>query len=117
LLSSVLERQFFAAGSFREGTGRLLVGSCATLRIYFWIDARKNDGMTMKSSLLRLVKKTLQDASISLADPGREVIIPQAVAIQLLDSKELTLSGRQRYSGLQGRARPSTATQQQNLVG
>jgi small conductance mechanosensitive channel len=81
-----------------------LIGSCVTLRIYFWIDARKNDGMKMKSSLLRLVKKALQDASVTLADPDREVIIPQAVAVQLLEPTYSQLGGRPKHSATERRS-------------
>src|SRR5205823_2120159 len=66
-----------------------LAGSCVNLRVYFWINARENDGMKAKSSLLRLVKKALQDASISLADPDREVIVPRPIAVQMLRNSEL----------------------------
>jgi small conductance mechanosensitive channel len=79
-----------------------LVGSCVNLRVYFWINAREHDGMKTKSSLLRLVKKALQDASVSLADPDREIVVPRAIPVHLLresDSKqERRADGRNRIS-------------------
>jgi small-conductance mechanosensitive channel len=57
--------------------------SAVVLHIYFWISAREHDGMKTKSSLMRLVKKSLQEAAITLPDPAREVILPRGVEVRI----------------------------------
>ena len=51
------------------------------LRIYFWYDAIQYAPIKIKSSLIRLTKRTLEDAGISMPDESREVIFPQGVPI------------------------------------
>jgi small conductance mechanosensitive channel len=53
-----------------------LAPSMVKLRVFAWINARENDAGKTKSALLRLIKKTLEEESISLADPAREVVFP-----------------------------------------
>lgn len=58
-----------------------LATSTVNLRIYFWYDATQYAPIKIKSSLLRLINRELQDANISMPDEAREVIFPQGVPI------------------------------------
>ncbi|MBI1296715.1 mechanosensitive ion channel [bacterium] len=58
-----------------------LAAATVNLRVYFWYDATQYAPIKIKSSLLRLIKRVLQDAGISMPDESREVIFPQGVPI------------------------------------
>ncbi len=58
-----------------------LAASTVNLRIYFWYDATQYAPIKIKSSLLRLMKRALQEAGISMPDEAREVIFPNGVPI------------------------------------
>lgn len=51
------------------------------LRAYFWYDATQYAPIKIKSSLVRLTKRALEDAAVSMPDESREVIFPQGVPI------------------------------------
>lgn len=58
-----------------------LGSSTVNLIAYFWIDVKKYAVIKVKSSVLRLMKKALMDAGISMPDDAREIIFPQGVPI------------------------------------
>lgn len=58
-----------------------LGSSTVNLIAYFWVDVRKYAVIKVKSSVLRLMKKALMDAGISMPDDAREIIFPQGVPI------------------------------------
>ncbi|MBE2237275.1 MAG: mechanosensitive ion channel [Caldilineaceae bacterium] len=58
-----------------------LAAATVNLRVYFWYDATQYAPIKIKSSLLRLIKRALQDAQISMPDEAREVIFPSGVPI------------------------------------
>lgn len=58
-----------------------LGAATVNLRIYFWYDATQYAPIKIKSSLLRLTKRALADAGISMPDEAREVLFPQGVPI------------------------------------
>ena len=51
------------------------------LRVYFWYDANLYAPIKVKSSLIRLTKRSLTDAGITMPDEAREVIFPQGVPV------------------------------------
>lgn len=51
------------------------------LRVYFWFNALQYEPPKLKSSLIRLTKRTLESAGISMPDEAREVIFPQGIPI------------------------------------
>ena len=51
------------------------------LRVYFWYDATQYSPIKVKSSILRLAKRALQDANISIPDEAREVVFPNGIPI------------------------------------
>ncbi len=58
-----------------------------TLRIYFWINGREHSGAKVRSSVIRLVKRSFQKGGISMPDEAREVVFPQGIPITMLDGK------------------------------
>lgn len=51
------------------------------LRVYFWYDATQYAPIKVKSSILRLAKRALQDANISIPDEAREIVFPNGIPI------------------------------------
>lgn len=58
-----------------------LGASTINLRAYFWFNGSQYEGQRLKSSLIRLAKRTLDDKGISMPDEAREVIFPQGVPV------------------------------------
>ncbi|GAB4520390.1 MAG: mechanosensitive ion channel family protein [Anaerolineae bacterium] len=58
-----------------------LGSSTVNLQIYFWLDGQQHSWLKVRSSVIRLVKRAVQDAGISMPDDAREVIFPQGVPI------------------------------------
>jgi small-conductance mechanosensitive channel len=56
------------------------------LRVYFWIDGRKNSWLKVRSSVIRLVKLAFQNHGISIPDEAREVVFPQGVPVTMLET-------------------------------
>ena len=63
-----------------------LGASSVNLRIFFWIDGNEHDALKVKSAVIRLVKRALEDAHFTMPDEAREVIFPQGVPIQLAEA-------------------------------
>ena len=64
-----------------------LGASTVNLKVYYWIDGHRYSTLKVRSALLRLVKKALIDAGISMPDEAREVIFPQGVPIVQLEGR------------------------------
>ncbi len=64
-----------------------LGASTVNLKVYYWIDGHRYSTLKVKSALLRLVKKALIDAGISMPDEAREVIFPQGVPVLQLEGR------------------------------
>jgi small conductance mechanosensitive channel len=58
-----------------------LGAATVNLRIYFWFDGTQYAPHKIKSSLMRLTKRTLENAGISMPDEAREVIFPEGLPI------------------------------------
>jgi small-conductance mechanosensitive channel len=56
------------------------------LRVYFWLDGTEHSWLKVRSSVIRLVKRALQDAGISMPDEAREVVFPDGVPVRVLDA-------------------------------
>jgi small-conductance mechanosensitive channel len=59
-----------------------LAPSAVELRVYFWLDGRAHGWLKVRSSVMRLTKRALQDAAISLPDEAREVVFPDGVPLR-----------------------------------
>lgn len=64
-----------------------LGASTVNLKVYYWIDGHRYSVVKVKSALLRLLKKALTEAGISMPDEAREVIFPQGVPILQLEGR------------------------------
>jgi small-conductance mechanosensitive channel len=58
--------------------------STVNLRIYFWLDGQVHSWLKVRSSVIRLMKRTFQDHGISMPDEAREVIFPRGIPITML---------------------------------
>jgi small-conductance mechanosensitive channel len=55
--------------------------STVNLRVYFWLNGREHSWLKVRSSVIRLVKRSFQEAGIKMPDAEREVIFPRGVPI------------------------------------
>ncbi len=88
-----------------------LGAATVNLRIYFWYDASQYAPIKIKSSLIRLTKRTLEDAGISMPDEAREIIFPEGVPVSQTEQPQDTLSKIERSNG-----QPSPASSSPELV-
>jgi len=72
-----------------------LGSATVNLLIYCWIDGSQFSYKKVKSSVIRLVKRALEDNGISIPDEAREVIFPQGVPV-LTDGTALDLAESRR---------------------
>jgi len=63
-----------------EDLGRATVN----LRVYFWLNGHEHSWLKVRSSVIRLIKRTFQDHGISMPDESREVIFPRGVPVTML---------------------------------
>ena len=64
-----------------------LGASTVNLKVYYWIDGHRYSVVKVKSALLRLLKKALVEAGISMPDEAREIIFPQGVPVLQLEGR------------------------------
>ena len=64
-----------------------LGSSTVNLRVYFWLDGARHSWVKVKSSVIRLVKRALQDAEISMPDEAREVTFPHGVPVRMIEGE------------------------------
>lgn len=60
--------------------------STVNLRVYAWIDGHKHSFPKVRSALIRLTKRAIEEAGLTLPDESREVIFPRGVPIQMVDA-------------------------------
>jgi small-conductance mechanosensitive channel len=53
------------------------------LRIYFWFNGHEHNIFKVRSSVIRLVKRTFQKNGISMPDESREVVFPNGVPVTM----------------------------------
>lgn len=56
-----------------------LGASSVNIRVLFWFDGKSNSIFRLRSSVMRQIKRALQQAAISMPAPVHEVIFPQGV--------------------------------------
>ena len=66
-----------------EGLGAATVN----VQVLFWFNSSQHDYFKTKSSIIRMVKRALQDAGISMPDASREVVFPDGVPVRLLEER------------------------------
>lgn len=61
------------------------LGSAAVqLRIYVWLDGSRHSWLKVRSSIIRLVKRSFQQHGVSMPDEAREVVFPEGVPVHLI---------------------------------
>ncbi len=68
--------------------------STVNLRVYFWFDGGKHSFLKVRSSVIRLVKRALQNAGISMPDEAREVTFPDGVPVRMIDTEREAQSAK-----------------------
>lgn len=86
-----------------------LGSATVNLRVYFWYDATLYAPIKITSSLMRLTKRALQDAGISMPDEAREVLFPQGVPIIQVQPPQEIPSPTAREAAERPDGRPSVA--------
>lgn len=61
-----------------------LGSATVNLHIFFWIDGSEHSALKMKSSVIRLVKRAIEEAGISMPDEAREMIFPQGLPVEMI---------------------------------
>ncbi len=64
-----------------------LGASTVNLRVYFWFDGGRHSFQKVRSSVIRLVKRALQDSGVSMPDESREVTFPDGVPVRMIESE------------------------------
>lgn len=59
-----------------------LGASTVNLKVYFWCDGVANSGLKVRSSVIRRVKRAVEDAGLTMPDEAREVIFPRGVPLR-----------------------------------
>ncbi|MBC2735472.1 MAG: mechanosensitive ion channel [Desulfobacteraceae bacterium] len=60
-----------------------LGAATVNLKVYYWYNGATHNGLTIRSSLLRLVKEAFQNRGISMPDEAREIVFPEDVPVRL----------------------------------
>lgn len=62
-----------------EGLGSATVN----LRVYFWVDTGRFNGLKVRSAVIRAVKKAFEAAGVSMPDEAREVVFPAGIEVRV----------------------------------
>ncbi len=65
-----------------------LGAATVNLRVYYWYDLDQHSGFKVGSSIIRLVKQTLTEAEITMPDEARELVFPNGVPVQIIESSD-----------------------------
>ncbi len=83
--------------------------STVNIRVRFWFDGKLYSVFKIRSALMRQVKRSLQDAGISMPDAAREIIFPDGVPVrQVLAGKRGTEVAPQSSARESGEAEVAT---------
>ena len=67
-----------------------LGSSTVNLKIYYWFDGENFSQVKVKSAILRLIKKALVEANISMPDDAREIIFPDGVPVKMIEASAIS---------------------------
>ena len=67
-----------------------LGSSTVNLKIYYWFDGENFSQVKVKSAILRLIKKALVEADISMPDDAREIIFPDGVPVKMIEASAVS---------------------------
>lgn len=71
-----------------------LGSATVNLRIYFWLDGTQHSWLKVKSSVIRLVKRSFQAAGISMPDEARELVFPDGVPVRMVADEQRVIPER-----------------------
>lgn len=63
-----------------------LGSATVNLLVLYWFDQTKHSPLKVSSSVIRQAKQKLTDAEITMPDEARELVFPQGVPVQMLES-------------------------------
>lgn len=63
-----------------------LGAATVNLRVFYWFDQTTHSPLKVSSSVIRLVKQQLTEAKITMPDEARELVFPQGVPVQMIES-------------------------------
>ena len=63
-----------------------LGSSAVNLRVFAWINGNEHDPLKVKSAIIRLTKRALEEGQFTMPDEAREVIFPQGVPVRAFDA-------------------------------
>lgn len=89
-----------------------LGAATVNLRVYFWLNGKEHSWLKVRSSVIRLIKRSLQDAGVSLPDTAREVVFPHGVpvTIERADGEKVSAKGKTAPSAAAGSDAEKVAT-------
>lgn len=67
-----------------------LGSATVNLQVLYWFDQTVHSPLKVSSSVIRLVKQELTEAKITMPDEARELVFPQGVPVQMIESKSQT---------------------------
>ncbi len=70
-----------------------LKAATVDLKVYYWFDSTVYSPIKIQSAMLRLTKRALLEAGISMPDDAREIVFPRGVPIVRFDDKILPSTG------------------------
>ena len=59
------------------------------LRVYFWLNGREHSWLKVRSSIIRLVKRSFQEHGIEMPDEAREIVFPRDVPVRMVDDQSV----------------------------
>ncbi|MDY0212259.1 MAG: mechanosensitive ion channel family protein, partial [Desulfuromonadaceae bacterium] len=68
------------------------------LLVFFWYDGSAYNVLKVKSALIRSVKKAFEIKNISMPDEAREVLFPDGISVQMVDTTSRSVTIREKKS-------------------
>lgn len=65
-----------------------LASSTINLRVYFWVDGSQHSKFKVRSALIRMTLRALEEEGVSMPDDAREIIFPEGVPVRQLAAGE-----------------------------
>ena len=62
-----------------------LGAATVNLRIYFWVDTQRYNGLKVRSAVIRMLKSAYEAGGISMPDEAREVVFPAGVPVRMVE--------------------------------
>ena len=76
----------------------------STLRVYFWLDGTKHSWLKVRSSVIRLVKRSIQDHGFALAVDSLAVTFPHRATVEIARGTDITTRAGETPAAAEGDA-------------